>query len=345
MQQYGNGQMQSAVFLSNHSLLLAQCEQDFSSFLNYPSTLLTQSGWCANVGIIQALAKRDIPVYLDFYTHMSFWAGVKTAGAKAIPFQHNSIDSLRKRLERHGPGVIAIDSIYSTIGTISPLKEYVALSRQYNCLLIVDESHSLGIYGCHGQGLVAELGLSGQVDVITASLAKAFSGRGGLITGNKRLIEFVRYSSLPSIFSSALGPHDLAGFTSSLEIISQEEWRREKLHANSSFLRNTLKQYDFDIGNSNSQIIPIMAGNEANIIWLRNELEKENIFGSVFCSPATPKNKTLIRLSINTNHETRELIQVANCLIKLAAKNKELSFSIPAPQRNKKVDFITGKSS
>lgn len=326
MLKYGNGQMQSAVFLSNNSLLLDTCEQRFSNFLNYPSSLLTQSGWCANVGIIQALAQRDTPVYLDFYTHMSFWAGVKAARAKAIPFQHNSIDSLRKRLERHGPGIIAIDSIYSTTGTISPLLEYVDIARQYNCLLIVDESHSLGTYGQHGRGLVTELGLSNQVDVITASLAKAFSGRGGLIAGKKKLIEFVRYSSLPAIFSSALVPHDLAGFSSSLEIITKEEWRREKLHANATFLRDTLKNEGFDIGGSNSQIIPIMTGNEAKTIWLRNELEKEDIFGAVFCSPATPKNKSLIRLSISTNHEKGDLIRVVDCLMRLAEQHSDLPF-------------------
>ncbi|MCL5272563.1 MAG: aminotransferase class I/II-fold pyridoxal phosphate-dependent enzyme, partial [Gammaproteobacteria bacterium] len=257
---------------------------------------------------------------------MSFWAGVKAAGAKTIPFQHNSIDSLRKRLVRHGPGIIAIDSIYSTTGSISPLQEYVQIAKQYNCLLIVDESHSLGTYGQHGRGLVAELGLSGQVDVITASLAKAFSGRGGLITGKKRLIEFVRYSSLPAIFSSALVPHDLAGFSSALAIITDEEWRREKLHANASFLRESLTRQGFDIGNSNSPIIPIMTGNEANTIWLRNELEKEDIFGAVFCSPATPKNKTLIRLSINTNHEKKDLIRVVDCLVKLAERNPDIPF-------------------
>ncbi|KTD34829.1 aminotransferase class II [Legionella moravica] len=326
MRKYGNGQMQSAVFLSNNSQLLDNCEQQFSTFLNYPSSLLTQSGWCSNVGIIQALAKRNTPVYLDFYTHMSFWAGVKAANAKPIPFQHNSTESLIKRLERHGPGIIAIDSIYSTTGTISPLSEFVKIAKKYDCLLIVDESHSLGTYGPSGKGLVTLLGLSDQVDVITASLAKAFSGRGGLIAGKKRLIEFVRYSSLPAIFSSALVPHDLAGFSSSLEIISRDEWRREKLHANATFLREALSANGFDIGDSESQIIPIMTGNEANTIWLRNELEKEDIFGAVFCSPATPKNRALIRLSLSSNHEKRDLLRVIDCLLKLVAHQRDIPF-------------------
>lgn len=326
MQQLGNGQMQSGVFLSTNTALFEQCEKQFSHFLKLSSCLLTQSGWCANIGLIQALTKPEVPVYLDFYTHMSFWSGVKASGAIALPFKHNSTESLRKKLERHGPGIIAVDSIYSTIGTISPLIEYVKLAKQYDCLLIVDESHSLGTHGPQGRGLVSQLGLSDEVDIITASLAKTFAGRGGLIAGKKELIEFIRYSSLPAIFSSALLPHDLAGFTAAIKVISEEEWRREQLHANANYLRKALLIEGFDLNCSDSQIIPIMTGPEANTIWLRNELEKEDIFGAVFCSPATPKNKTLIRLSISANHKKSDLNRLIVCLSKLAKQNPNSLF-------------------
>ncbi|HAT1660711.1 TPA: quorum-sensing autoinducer LAI-1 synthase LqsA [Legionella pneumophila] len=324
MQKYGNGQMQSAVFLNNSSFLLTQCEKKFSSFLNYSAALLTQSGWSANVGLIQTLAKYNTPVYLDFYAHMSFWSGVKAARAKPIPFRHNSIDSLKKRIEHHGPGIVAVDSIYSTLGTISPLADYAEIARKFKCLLIVDESHSLGTHGPQGKGMVAKLGLSSQIDLLTASLAKAFSGRGGLIAGDRKLIEYIRYSSLPSIFSSALMPHDLAGFSTSLEIIAQEEWRRKKLQTNAEFLREALSCLRINIGGSESQIVPLITGSEANTLWLRDELEKEELFGAVFCSPATPKNKCLIRLSIGAHHEKSDLLRVVECLANLARKRPEM---------------------
>ena len=323
MQDYGNGQMQSPVFLSDDSLFTA-CEQRFAHFLHYPASLLAQSGWCANIGLIQSVAKPNLPVYLDFYTHMSFWEGAKAARAKPIPFQHNSVESLRKRLLDNGPGIIAVDSIYSTTGTISPLAQYVKIAQEFDCLLIVDESHSLGTHGPAGSGLVAELGLSNQVHIITASLAKAFSGRGGLIAANRELIELIRYTALPIIFSSALTPHDLAGFLASLAIISHEKWRREKLHKNATYLREELLNCGFNLLNSNSQIIPLLAGNEANIIWLRSQLEHADIHGAVFCAPATPKNKTLIRLSINTNHQQEQLMQIVDCLKKSSLKKPDL---------------------
>src|SRR5690606_21887024 len=136
-----------------------------------------------------------------------------------------------------------------------------------------------GTHGSQGKGMVAKLGLSSQIDIITASLAKALSGRGGIITGDRQLIEYIRYSSLPSIFSSALMPHDLAGFSASLEIITQEEWRRAKLQTNADFLREALSCEGINIGGSNSQIVPLVTGSEANTLWLRDELEKEDLFG------------------------------------------------------------------
>ncbi|KTC85112.1 alpha-hydroxyketone-type quorum-sensing autoinducer synthase [Legionella brunensis] len=323
MMEHGNGQMQSPVFLNDDSLLAA-CEQQFADFTGYPACLLAQSGWCANIGLIQALASRDLPVYLDFYAHMSFWEGVKVANAKPIPFQHNSVESLHRRVQRYGSGIIAIDAIYSTTGTISPIEDYVELAKKYNCLLIVDESHSLGTHGPQGSGLVADLGLSNEVDIITASLAKALSGRGGIIIANHHLIELIRYTALPTIFSSTLLPHDLAGFQASIDIIAKEEWRRKKLHDNAFFLRESLQQAGFNLGGSNSQIIPLLTGSEANTIWLRNELEKADIHGAVFCSPATPKNNALIRLSVSANHQYDELERVLASLLKIKRYGKNL---------------------
>ncbi|HAT8180261.1 TPA: aminotransferase class I/II-fold pyridoxal phosphate-dependent enzyme, partial [Legionella pneumophila] len=112
--------------------------------------------------------------------------------------------------------------------------------------------------------------------------------------------------------------------STSLEIITQEEWRRTKLQTNADFLREALSCQGVNIGGSKSQIIPLVTGSEANTLWLRDELEKEDVFGAVFCSPATPKNKCLIRLSISANHEKSDLLRVIDCLAKLARKRPEI---------------------
>jgi CAI-1 autoinducer synthase len=320
----GNGLLQSSVFQKKNSPQTV-LERDFARFFNHQDCLLSQSGWCANIGLIQAIAMPNIPIYLDFYAHMSFWEGAKSAQAKVIPFLHNSIDSLVNRIKKFGSGIIAIDAVYSTLGTLSPLSDFCAIAKQYGCVLIIDESHSLGTHGLDGKGLVYEHGLSKEVHFITASLAKAFSGRGGLVLSSHECIEYLRYSAFPAIFSSALLPHDIAAFNSALSIFLQEPWRQKKLHDNAKWLKDQLLANGYNLHESNSQIIPLVCGNEKNTILMRNHLERYNIFGSIFCWPATPKNRSLIRLSVNTSHTISELERVVLACLDALPRMKSLS--------------------
>lgn len=325
LSQYGTGHMQSVVF-HTHNQLLKNCEATYSHWLNKDSSLFSQSGWCANIGLIQALAKPDVPVYIDYYAHMSLWEGAHSANAKPIPFSHNDIVSLQKRIKRFGPGIIAIDSIYSTNGSISPLADYVDIAKQYRCLLIVDESHALGVKGPSGNGLVAEAGLSQDVDIISASLSKAIAGRGGFICASQRIIELIRYNARSTIFSTGLMPHDLTGFLQALTVIQQEQWRQQNLHDLCEHTHQKFKQLNIDIAPSQTHIIPLLCGSEQNTIWLRQRLEEANIFGAVFCYPATPKNKSMIRLSLTTNHQKEEIDYVCDRLSDLKQKAPNLPF-------------------
>ena len=324
MADYGNGSMQSSVF-QNHDPMLLHCESTFANWLQYPDCLLAQSGWCANTGLLQSIATRGLPVYIDFYAHMSLWEGIHAARAKSIPFQHNNMQSLEKRLQRFGSGIIVVDSIYSTTGTIAPLEEICALAKAYRCITVVDESHALGIFGAQGRGMVAKKNLTGQVDLITASLAKTIAGRGGLIAGPKSIIEMIRYNSYPTIFSTSLLPHDLAGFLCSLKLIKEESWRAHQLLEQASYMRQTLNDLDMNICRSQTHIIPLLCGSEQHTIWLRQQLKKQGVYGSVFCAPATPKNKSLIRLSINCSHSKAQLQKVAIILNTLKTIKPELN--------------------
>ncbi len=162
--------------------------------------VLCQSGWCANTGLIQSIANKDVPVYIDMLAHTSLWEGIHSAGANAVPFMHNDADHLRKQVKHHGAGVIVVDSLYSTSGSLCPLTEIVEISEENGCILVVDESHSLGTHGPHGKGLVVGLGLTEHVHFRTASLAKAFAGRAGFITCSERFSEYFRYESNPADF-------------------------------------------------------------------------------------------------------------------------------------------------
>jgi len=298
----------SAVFMHDGSDK-AIFEADIAGFAGFESAILCQSGWAANVGLMQVIADSSTPVYIDFLTHMSLWEGIKSAGAPFHTFLHNDAAHLEKLIQRHGQGIILVDSLYSTTGDIAPLADIVDIANRYNCISVVDESHSLGTHGPEGRGLVAALGLTDRVHFITGSLAKAFAGRAGIIFCSKRFAQCYPYMAHPAIFSSALLPHEIAGLAATLKIIRKGDDRRKKLHENAMYLRQGL----FDLGYaivSQSQIISLEPGTEPETELLRDALEERNVFGSVFCAPATPKNRALMRFSLHSGLRREELDHV-----------------------------------
>ena len=305
----GNGILMSGVFLHGNNPQI-NLEKKLAEYMDAEAGVLCQSGWCANTGLIQSIANKDVPVYIDMLAHTSLWEGIHSAGANAVPFMHNDADHLRRQVKHHGPGVIIVDSIYSTTGSLCPLTEIVEISEENGCILVVDESHSLGTYGPHGEGLVVGLGLTEHVHFRTASLAKAFAGRAGFITCSERFSEYFRYESNPAIFSSTLLPHDVAGLDATLTVVQREGWRRERLHANATWLRASLEELGYNLNNSESQIVSLEAGPEKSTMKLRDALESQGIFGSVFIAPATPKNRSLIRFSVNSMLTEAELERV-----------------------------------
>ena len=167
--------MQSGVFQHAGSAT-SRLEGALASHLGKQRAMLSQSGYAANLGLLQVIADSETPVYLDGLAHMSLWEGVRAANAPAHAFRHNDPEHLARMAGRHGPGLVVVDSVYSTTGALCPLAEMVDVAEQHGCMILVDESHSLGTHGPQGRGLCAELGLTHRVHFITASLAKAFAG-------------------------------------------------------------------------------------------------------------------------------------------------------------------------
>lgn len=304
-----NTMVMSAVYLHGDSPQ-DDFEQRMADWMAMESSLLCQSGYAANVGLIQAIATEDTPVYIDMMAHASLWQGIQAAGLKAKPFRHNSASHLASLIKRNGPGIVVIDSVYSTNGSVAPVREIVDVAHNAGCVMIVDESHSLGTHGWQGSGIVAGLGLQNKVHFVTASLAKAFAGRAGLIACSYRLREFIKYHSFPAIFSSALLPPDIAALDQTLSLIKQADEQRRRLFENTDYLRQNLDLLGYNVSISQAQIIALEAGPEDRTIVLRDALEAHGVFGSVFCAPATAANRSLIRLSMNASLTRQELDHV-----------------------------------
>jgi CAI-1 autoinducer synthase len=295
----GLGMMMSALFQQDADDPLHRVERELARAVGSEDGILAQSGFAANVGLIQSIATERVPVYVDMLAHASLWEGIRSAGAKAVSVLHNDTTHLERQVMRNGPGVIVVDAVYSTNGSIAPLVDIAAIAHAHACVLVVDESHSLGTHGARGEGLVASLGLNDRVHFITASLAKAYCSRAGFIACTKRFKDYFGCEALPAIFSSSLLPHELAGLSASHRVIQTEGWRRQRLREVTKKVRTSLTELGYPIADGTEQIVAFEAGQEILTGHVRDIMERHGVFGSVFSAPATTVNRSLLRLTLN----------------------------------------------
>jgi len=213
-------------------------------------------------------------------------------------------------IERNGRGLVVVDSVYSTTGAVCPLEAMVEVAERRGCMILVDESHSLGTHGPKGAGLCVQLGLSHRVHFITASLAKAFAGRAGFMTMPADIRNYILSTSYPNMFSSCLLPHEIAGLIATLEVIQDSDPARESLMRNTQRLRRKLAELGYPIQQGTEQIIALESGGEPATMVLRDLLEERGVFGAVFCAPATSRNRTMVRWTLHAGLAGAELDHV-----------------------------------
>jgi CAI-1 autoinducer synthase len=284
-----------------------QFEEMLALHTKQEASILSTSGWDANTGLMQTIADKETHIYLDRMVHASIFVGAQISGGIIHVFNHNDPDHLERKMKEYGAGVVVVDSVYSSIGSVCPLKEMVGVAKKYDSLIVVDESHSLGLYGEEGNGLVAHLGLEDEVDFITASLSKTFCSRGGIITCSSNFKNYFRHNSYPAIFSSVIQNHEAVRFIKTLEIIKKDEWRRERLHKNTAYLHQHLDFIGFNTEVSSSPIISLEVNNESKAILLRDLLVQKNIVTAPFIPPAVPKKRCNARMTVNCDLSISQL--------------------------------------
>jgi CAI-1 autoinducer synthase len=305
--------IQSNVFLHGEHPV-REFERSLAGWLGKEDGMLCQSGYAANVGLLQAIADEKTPVYLDTLAHTSLWEGARAARAPAYMFRHNDPAHLSRMIARHGAGIVVVDSVYSTTGAMCPLQDMVDVTHQHGSMILVDESHSLGTHGPQGAGLCVELGLSHRVHFISTSLAKAFAGRAGFFTVAPAMRNYVIGSSFPNVFSSCLLPHEIASLSATLDVIKTCDRQRARLMQLSYRLRSNLSDMGYPVHQGSEQIIALESGTEPATMVLRDALEERGVFGAVFCAPATSRNRTMVRLTLSsalTDAEVDHVEQVA----------------------------------
>ncbi|MFC4127704.1 aminotransferase class I/II-fold pyridoxal phosphate-dependent enzyme [Nocardia rhizosphaerae] len=295
----------------------AALEAGLAAHLGAPAAVLCQSGWAANTGLMQSIADPTIPVHLDRRAHMSLTHGARAAGAPVHFFPHNDLAALRARIAAFGPGIIAVDAMDSAWGGRADLEQLCAVAEGTGGLLVVDESHTLGVDGPAGAGAVVGLGLTDRVAFRTASLAKAFAGRAGVIAaGDPDFADYFRLASAPAVFSSAVPGHEAAALRAALALVRGAGARRDRLRNTGDVVRKGLRDMGFDLGGAAGQIVSLSTGPGRRALGVRDYLADRGITGSLFFPPAVPGQGTLLRFSL---HAALSGDQLAHLLAACAA--------------------------
>ncbi|MFO7568046.1 MAG: aminotransferase class I/II-fold pyridoxal phosphate-dependent enzyme [Enhygromyxa sp.] len=308
---YGLGAAGSP-YLSGHMRVHDQLAQAIADFKGVEAALLFPTGYSANVGTIAALLGPHDVVIADILAHASILDGCALSRARLSLFRHNDPRSLARKLEQAGGRVLVIvEGVYSMDGDVAPLAEISDLCRHHGARLLVDEAHSAFIYGQNGRGLAEHFGVEDRVDVHIGTLSKSLGGMGGYVAGSRELIDYLRAYSRSQVFSCALAPAVAGGVLEALRIASAEPQRRARLWDNVARMRGALREQGVDVGDSSSQVIPIMVNDDNRVFAVAERLLAAGIYLNPVRYPAVKRNRSRLRVSISAAHEGDELERAA----------------------------------
>jgi len=301
---YGSGCTGSR-FLNGTLDLHERLEAELAEFLGKEACLVFTTGYQANLGAVSALVGRDDVVYLDKLDHACIVDGAKMSYGETERFNHGDLKQLERKLQRHDSAkgaLIAVDGVYSMEGTLADLPNLVPLAKQYGAGLMVDDAHALGVIGPNGTGTSAHYGLTDEVDMITGTFSKSLASIGGYVAASANVIDFLRHHSRPLIFTASLPPSNTAGVLAALEVLRTDSERRETLWANTKRLQDGMRGLGFDIGNTQTPIVPVLIGSiEATFLaWRR--LFDAGVFTNPVTAPAVPASQSRLRTSVMATH-------------------------------------------
>jgi 8-amino-7-oxononanoate synthase len=323
IEEFGTG-THGVRFLTGTTRIHLELEKKIASFKKTEEAIALSTGYGANSGTISALLGRNDVVISDKVNHASIVDGCILSRAHFVRFEHNDMESLEKTLgeaPKKGIKLVVADAVFSMDGDIINLPEVIRLCRKFKALLMIDEAHSLGVLGKKGTGIEEHFGIDpaeGLIDIKMGTLSKTIPSIGGYIAGNSKLINYLRHSIRPFIFSASLPPASAAAAKASFEVIEEETWRVKKLHENMHYFIKTLHANGFDTLKSQSPIVPIIIGNDTKALEMTRIAKQEGIFIVPILPPAVPPNTTRIRTTVTAGHSLQEIERAITVFARIA---------------------------
>ena len=281
----------------------------YADFLGTPAAALFSTGYAANVGAVQALAGSGDVVFSDALNHASLIDGCRLSRAAVRVYAHRDVDHLGSLLREHRPragrALIITDSLFSMDGVIAPLREIEKLARSFEAGLLVDEAHALGVFGPNGRGLSAELSI--EPDVVVGTLGKAFGVAGAFVAASEEVVSLIRNRARSFVYSTAPPPMLARAAIEALRLVRQADDARQALLENASELRSQLRALGFHIPSENSQILPVLIGENERTMQISAELLDKGVFVQGIRPPTVPAGTARLRLTPMATHQPEHI--------------------------------------
>jgi 8-amino-7-oxononanoate synthase len=321
IRKYGSGCAGSR-FLNGTLDIHVKLEEKLAQFIRKEAALVFSTGFQVNLGVISSLAGKDDVIIIDKMDHASIIDGCRLSYAEVKKFRHNDMTDLARILaeNRDRKKLIVVDGVFSMEGDIINLPEVVALAKKYSARLMVDDAHGIGVLGKTGRGTAEHFGLESEVDLIMGTYSKSLASIGGFIAGEEKVIHYIKHFARALIFSASPPPASIAAVAAAVGIIESEPERIERLWKNTGRVHKGFKSLGFEIGPTETPIIPILVGEDLKAFTMAMMLQEEGVFANVAVSPAVASGKALIRTSYMATHTDEHIDKVLSAFEKVGRK-------------------------
>ena len=290
-----------------------ELDRRLARFKGVESAISFQSGFAANTATIPALVGKEDAIFSDELNHASIIDGCRLSRAKVIRYSHCDVADLEKQLKEHRAeycrAMVITDGVFSMDGDVAPLNKIYEVTQNYDAILMVDDAHGEGVLGEGGRGIVDHFKLHGKVDIEVGTLSKAFGVMGGVVAGNKVIVEWLQQRGRPFLFSSALTIPATAACLAAVDLLEESTELVDRLWSNAEYFKKKMNALGFDTGSSTTPITPVMLGEAPLAQEFSKKLYEEGVFGMAIGFPTVPRGLARIRVMISAAHSQEDLDQ------------------------------------
>lgn len=312
MRRYGSGCTGSR-FLNGTLDLHQRLEAELAAFLNKEAALVFSTGFQTNLGVIASLVGRADHIFSDKLNHASIVDAARLAPGTTHRYAHSNMGALERELRSVPDGVgklIVTDGIFSMEGDIADLPAITSLAEVHGAKVLVDDAHAFGVLGRRGAGTAEHFGLEDEVDLIVTTFSKSLASIGGVVAGPEPVIHYLKHHARPLIFSASMPPSAVATVLAALDVLRTEPERLESLWRNTRRMQQGLRELGYDIGASETPVIPVVIGELNQMLRFWKEIFDAGVFTNPVTPPAVPANSCRLRISLMATHTDDHIDQV-----------------------------------